>query len=438
MVMKKTLLIAGILTINQWLSAQDYFPGKLTDEKAVVSSIYYDRTQYAVSNTVHQTQYKVADANKKNLYTIFMTHDKDKSSITISVSVGGSDTKGNVIKYDVQKCGLIFSNVGSIDTVFPVIPSYTYLLSFTDTNRDYPVLHALKTADQKELELDPLSRLRIKKHNELVRKFYPQLQITKVPNYGKDMEPKASDNLAKVEQIAKESSVTYSLMNDNFNTQLFVLRDSLYAQNGHMIELINKMRNEMEYEISMYMKNAHVYGDEERYGGEEKNGLPEGKGVWVYNGNIYDGTFAKGLFQYGRSMIKTKTSTYYGENTRDSMNGKGWLKYTNGSFLLGEFRNGKLANGISLAKENGEVFFGNYVNGQRTGYGELRNSRGDSYYGEFLNGRLIKGYCKEVDQFGYSTYSRVESGTKSTVTTQIAEAFFDTVHNIKEKAETQP
>jgi len=436
--MNKLLLITGFLAINFSLFAQDYFPGKMTDEKANTSTIYYDRTQYAVSNTVHQTQYKIADVNKKSLYTVFLTHDKAKSTINISVSIGGSDTKGSVINYDTKKCGLIFSNTGNIDTVFAATKAYAYLLSFTDTTRDYPVLHKIKTTDQKELELDPLSHLRVKKHNELVRKFYPQLQINKLPMDARSTDPKATDNEANVEQIAKESSLTYSLINDKFNIQLFSLRDSLYAKNTQYIEQINKMRNEVEYEISQYMKNARVYSDEERYGGDEKGGVPQGKGILVSNGNIYDGTFANGTYQYGRSIIKTKTSTYYGESSKDSLNGKGWLKYTNGGFLLGEFKNGKLVNGVSLSKENGEVFFGNFINNQRTGYGELRNSRGDIFFGEFLNGRLVKGYCKEVDQFGYSTYSRIENGSKGTVPAQIAEAFFDTAHNIKEKAETQP
>ena len=168
---------------------------------------------------------------------------------------------------------------------------------------------------KKELELDPLSKLRIKKHNELVRKFYPQPSISKLPvDAGKP-----SDNFANAEQIAKESSLTYSLINDGFNSQLFTLRDSLYAKNSHYIEIINKMRDEIEYEISMYMKNARVYSDEERYGGDEKNGMPQGKGILVSHGNIYDGTFINGSFLFGKAIIKTKTSTYYTFNSVNTL-----------------------------------------------------------------------------------------------------------------------
>jgi len=436
--MKKVWLITGLFVAHQMLFAQDYFAGKLTDEKSNASTIYYDRTQLIVSSTVHQTQYKIVDADKKNLYTIFITNDQLKSTITISASVEGSDTKGTTINYDNLKCGLILSDAGNIDTVFPASRAYLYLLSFTDTSRDYPVIHKFRTSDQKEIELDPLTKLRIKKHNELVRKFHLPIQISSPPKDERVIQPKATDNLAKVEQITKESSLSYSLLNDTFNAQLFVLRDSLYSKNSQFIESVTKMRNEIEYDLAMYMKDAHVYTDEARYGGEERNGMPQGKGVLVSDGNIYDGSFAGGIFTSGRSVIKTKTSVYYGECFKDSLNGRGWLKYANGSFLLGEFKNGKLRSGISLSKENGEVFFGSFDNNQRTGYGELRNNRGDSFYGEFLNGRLVKGYSKEVDQFGYSTYSRIENGRKATVAVQLAEAFFDTIHMIKEKAETQP
>ena len=435
--MKKLLLLISLFIACNTMFAQDYFSGKLIDDKSGTSNIFYDRTQLLVSNTVHQTLYKVFDINTKGLYTIFITHDQEKATLSISVSVEGSDTKGKTITYDRQKCGLIFSSTGDIDTVFQGGKDYLYLLSFTDTSRDYPVLHKIKTSDQKEIDLDPLTKLRVKKHNELVRKFYPQIQLEVQSKDEKIVQSKASD-IQKSEQIIKESSLFYSILNDTFNHKLFMLRDSLYASNSEFIDAITKMRAEVEYDLSMYMKDAHVYSDEERYGGQERNGEPQGKGVLVSNGNIYDGNFINGNFINGKAVLKTKTSVYYGESNTDSMNGKGWLKYTNGGFLLGNFKNNKLYNGISLSKENGEVFFGSFSNSQRTGYGELRNSHGDSYYGEFLNGRLIKGYSKEVDQFGYSTYSRIENGIKATVPATLAEAFFDKIHVMKEKAESLP
>ena len=430
--MKNTILII-CLFVSGGVFAQDYLTGKIANDKAVTSNIYYDRTQLLVSSKVHQTLYKVLDQNKKDLYSIFITHDQEKATVSVSISIAGSDTKGKTISYNKQKCGLIFSDEGNTDTVFTTTTAYLYLFSFADTSRDYPVLHKIKTSDQKEIDLDPLTKLRIRKHNDLIRKF--ATNDTKSFAKGEKDKPDAP---GKSEDISKENSLVYSILNDTFNNQLFALRDALYAENAQYIDIITKMKAGIEKDLSTLMKDAHVYNDEERYGGQEKNGQPQGKGVLVSDGNIYDGNFDGGLFVSGSSVIKTKTSVYYGENMANVISGKGWLKYANGSFLLGEFKTGKLTEGIGLSKDNNEVFFGNLKSNQRTGYGELKNSRGDSFYGEFLNGRLIKGYSKEVDQFGYSTYSRIQNGTKATVPAQLAEVFFDKIHIIKEKAENQP
>ena len=300
------------------------------------------------------------------MYDIYITHDQQKATIAFSVSIEGTDLKGNTVSYNKQKCGLIFCDAGNADTIFPAGKDYAYLLSFTDTTRDYPVLHKLKTSGQREIELDPLTRLRIKKHTELVRKLNTQIQISNSAKYQRFQQPKSIDNLAKAAELAKESSVTYSLLNDPFNLTLFALRDSLYSKNSEFIQSIANMRTGLEYDLSTYMKDSHIYSDEERYEGEKKNGNPQGTGLLVSGGNIYDGTFARGVFVSGKCVIKTKTTVYYGQCFKDSMSGTGWLKYTNGSFLLGVFKNNKLHNGISLSKENGEVFFGSFVNNQRT------------------------------------------------------------------------
>ena len=366
--MKKILFIICFFA-GKGLFAQDYLTGKMTDEKSATHTIYYDRTQLLVSSKVHQTLYKVLDENKKSVYTIFITHDDDKATVSISVSTAGSDTKGKFISYDKQKCGLIFSDAGNLDTVFPASKQYAYLFSFTDVARDYPVLHKIKTSDDKELELDPLNRLRIRKHTELVKKIEPQI----LPTATVTTAPKAVSAPEKVqikgEDVSKENSLVYSLLNDTFNNQLFALRDSLYATNAQYIDIITKMKASVESDLAVYMKESHSYNETERYGGQERNGQPDGKGVLVSEGNIYDGAFAAGKFTSGQSVLKTKSSVYYGESRNDTMNGKGWLKYTNGSFLLGEFREGKLAEGISLSKDNNEVFFGNFKNNRRPDMG---------------------------------------------------------------------
>jgi hypothetical protein len=124
-------------------------------------------------------------------------------------------------------------------------------------------------------------------------------------------------------------------------------------------------------------------------------------------------------------IVKSDAGEYCGSFLNDTMDGTGFMKFNDGSTLLGVFRKGILFEGVCLSKDkNGEVFFGSFKNNQRTGYGELRNSRGDMFFGEFLNGRLVKGYAKEVDQFGYSSYSRIDKGAKTSIDPQTAGDFF--------------
>ena len=158
-----------------------------------------------------------------------------------------------------------------------------------------------------------------------------------------------------------------------FNGTLFQLRDSLYRHNSTFTASIAATRSLIEKDISDLLKTNQVEKGETRYGGPKKGGKPEGKGILVQNGNIYDGVFKNGVFDYGIVTLHFDSSEYYGGLINDSMNGIGWLKYKNGGYLLGNFRNGKLMVGVVLNRDNpGEYFLlASFKNGLRNGYGEL-------------------------------------------------------------------
>jgi hypothetical protein len=271
-----------------------------------------------------------------------------------------------------------------MDASFVISGDYTHLFSFTDTLRTYPVLHQLKTGDKKELVLDPLSKLRIRKHKEIMKRI--------------------------------------SSLNP-FNQNLFNQRDSLYAQHSRFTESVTELRSQIEKNISLLMKDKQVEQDVKRYEGEKRGGKPEGKGLQVLNGSIYSGSFEQGKFISGNVVLKNEGTEYYGQFANSNKNGTGWLKYANGSYLLGIFKNNELFTGVALQKgSDGEIYFGGY-NGKRNGYGELQNNSG-KYVGIFSNGRLIKGYTKEIDPFGYYTYSIIEGGAKNAIEAKTVEAFF--------------
>lgn len=382
----KKLLFLLCLHLTYTGFAQDYLSGKLIDSKGGKKDVLYDRTQNDISFNIFQTVYKVTDAAKTLLYTINLSHDRGKGIVLVSIKQPGCQPRGSAIRYDKTYSGIIIADNSSTDTVFNVNFAYEHLLSFTDTNRTYPVLHKFKTYDNNYLVLDPLTKIRIRKHNEVVRTL-----------------PEEEDEL---------------------NSLLVAQRDSLYRLKLFYQDAIDTIRRRIDNNVAVLMGDRKVEKDKRRYEGERKFGAPNGKGLLALNGNIYDGTFAETKFVSGRVVLHTDSYEYCGEYKNDTFNGTGWLKYANGSYLLGVFANGELVKGVALQKEkNGEIYFGSY-NGKRNGYGEFQNAAGGKYSGHFVGGRLAKGYAKEVDPFGYYTYSHFENGTKTPVEPKVAEEFF--------------
>jgi hypothetical protein len=404
---RRLLGFALFLFLQLSLSAQDYLTGKLSDEKSAEQQIFYDRTQNVVAKTSYQTLYKIFDTKKTLIATVSAIHERAKPSITITIKSQGLSTS-NTIKYNRAKSGLILSNLGNLDTFFNPASAYIYLLSFADTLRDYPILHKVKMPEGGQLTLDPITKLRLRKHNELSRTI-----VMSDP----DLKKQANDKEQEKEL---------------FNTHLLQMRDTLYQQNSLLAEYIMKARKKIAEDISVLFKSKKVYPDARRYEGQKKNGVADGTGLFMANGNYYDGLFAYGKFVSGIVTIQYEAYDYCGDYQFDSLNGTGLLKYRNESYLLGTFKEGTLQDGIAFfIGKAGEVYFGTVRNGQRAGYGELYNTKGEMYYGEFLNGVLVKGYSKDADPFGFFTYSKIENGLKTPVETPLGEAFFNTLVKVK-------
>jgi hypothetical protein len=395
-----------LLSLQFSLHAQDFLSGKLTDSKSKEQAIYYDRTQNLLAKNSYQTLYKVFDAKKNLIKTVSVIHDRAKSLISISTKSQGLTSSVNVIKYERSKSGLVLSNQGNLDSVFNLSPGYTYLLSFGDTLRDYPVLHQVKTAEGDEITMDPITKLRLRKHIELSRNI-----VNNDPTLRKE---------------AEDKEVTNKKQRELFNTRLLKLRDSLYSLNTLLAGKIMQDRKKIDSDIATLFKSKKVYPDAKRYEGGKKEGKASGEGLFMSNGNYYDGYFADGKFVSGIVVIHYDAYEYCGDYSLDSLNGIGLLKFTNESYMLGTFKEGTVEEGVAFSLgKTGEVYFGMVKDGARTGYGELYNTKGEMYYGEFLGGRLVKGYSKDSDPFGFFSYSKIETGLKTPVETPIGEAFFN-------------
>lgn len=383
--MRTLALIITLQCIGVAVFAQEFLSGKLI-EKQKTTPVYFDRTQVDITKQVFQTVYKVSDLQHQMLFTITITHNHTLHNFLIGIKPAHATPTGSRITYNPDECGLIFNDKDDLDTSFG--GKYNYLLSFTDTTRTYPIIHQLEIADNKLLVLDPLSKLRIKKHNEIVKQL--------------NFEP---------------------LVN-TFNVHLIKLRDSLYATQFNFNEQVAEIRTQIETDVNSWMKDKRVEADVKRYEGEKKMGNPHGKGLLVLNGNIYDGIFEQGKFVEGNALLKSAEEEFCGNYSSGLKNHIGWLKSANGSYCLGQFKDGNFIKGVALQKgEEGEIYFGGY-NGKRNGYGELQNSTGGKYAGQFIDGRLVRGYTKEIDPFGYYSYSRIENGSKISIDAETAEEFF--------------
>lgn len=412
--MKKLFLLFFLPILYFSLSAQDFLTGKLSGANASEQQIFYDRTQNVLGKNIFQSVYKIFDKNKALLYSVHITHDRSKSFFFLSLKAAGAPSVANTIRYERSKSGLIFSDLGNLDTSFNLSKSYGYLMSFTDTAREYPVLHKIKTQDRKDILLDPVTKLRLRKHNELVRIIRKNDPLFREQNAEKEI-PKKKDK-------------------EIFNAQLLAQRDSLYARSNLLHDKIQKMRSKIESDIAVLFKVKHVYDDAMRYEGDKHKGEAEGTGLFMSNGNYYDGYFRDGKFVSGDVIIHYEAFEYCGEYSFDSLNGSGLLKYKNDSYLLGWFKEGVLYEGVMLSiGKAGDVYFGVCKNSERTGYGELYNTKGEMYYGQFLKGTLVKGYAKDIDPFGFFIYSRMENGIKIPLDTKEGEEFFNSVVSSKNK-----
>ena len=411
--MKKFLSTAIFFALSLVLFSQDYLTGTLTGANSDAMEVYYDRTQNGIKANVFQTVYKVFDKNKVLIYTVYLNNDRLKNWVVLAAKAPDKPATTFTVNYERSKSGLIFSNRGSLDTSFAIVKDFSYLFSFPDTNRDFPVLHKVKVSDGKEILLDPLSKLKIRKHTELVRNIFR--------NY--------PDNLIQKEE--KESRDKKE--RDYFMYSLWRMRYSLYAKKSLYANSIKRIRADIENDISVLFKDKKIFEDAKRYEGEKKGGVAQGRGLFMANANYYSGEFDRGKFVSGIVIIQFDAFEYCGEYSKDSLNGLGFVKYPNEDYLSGIFKEGNLTDGITYTTtKSGEVYLGTIKNGQKAGYGEYYNVKGEMYYGVFSNGLLVRGYSKDADPFGYFMYSKIEKGVKTSVDAKEGEDFFGHLANLKQ------
>ena len=130
--MKKSLLLLLFLSTGL-VHAQDYLSGKIQNSKTPPTDVLYDRTQSAISSSIFQTIYKIVNKNKKQLYSIILTHDRVKSVLLVSIKPETSSPYGVTVTYKKNNCGLIFNDNNPLPCGLLKRIAPTYFFSPCDT-----------------------------------------------------------------------------------------------------------------------------------------------------------------------------------------------------------------------------------------------------------------------------------------------------------------
>jgi len=387
-------IIIYLFTCTQVVFAQQYLKGTFVDERGEWQ-VNYDRTQAAISKGTYRTTYKIMDATNHLINTIMVTNYQTKKQVSINVRNGIDKPFMRYIDYVSDSSGLIYCDLSNLDTAYNLKDSCTYLFSFTSVKRDYPILHRLILAYNSYLILDPITVLRQRKHNELIA---PILAA---------MKPVAA--------VFTHARFTKRLMDEH---KLLYYMDSLYTDS------LSHIYSSMQRDSALLFKN--LKGKKLHYVGNKLNGKPDGIGILIDKGNIYQGRFSNGQFDSGRVVINGGMYIYYGGYYNGNYYALGAVNYS-GNHMQGTYVNGVQASGISWANDKtSELYFGGFAYGSRNGYGELRNTIG-VYCGMFTNGKLTSGYARETDTFGYTTYSYIEGDNKTSTTEAEVMDFMDSV-----------
>ena len=240
----------------------------------------------------------------------------------------------------------------------------------------------------------------------------------------KDLFDKMINILDKYYQINNNIINNYNMNKINF----YKLQNLIYLKNNNekIIEELNNLINNDNISEMLEYSFTNFYNKKgERYLGEIKNGLKEGKGIFYYNnddknkrvkyegdfkkdkpegkgimywsnGNMYEGDFVneaiegKGIFYWNNG------DRYEGDFKNDKREGKGIYYFNNGSYYEGDFKNGLVEGKGVLYFTNEEKYEGDFKNGKFDGKGIFYYNNGNRYEGEFRNnkrhGKGIKYY----------------------------------------------
>ena len=216
------------------------------------------------------------------------------------------------------------------------------------------------------------------------------------------------------------------IKNDKFSDVFEFAYEKFYTENGEKYfgELKNNLKEgkgilyystKDEKDIKKYIgdfqndkkdgKGINYWNNGNRYEGEYKNGKREGKGIFYYNnGDRYEGNFFNDMYEGKGKYIFNHGDEYCGDWKNDKKEGWGIYKWKNGDIFEGEWKNDiREGNGIKNYQNIGK-YDGEWKNEKKEGKGIMYYINGDRFEGVWKNG------IRDGIGIMYYKFGKVEKG----------------------------
>ena len=133
-----------------------------------------------------------------------------------------------------------------------------------------------------------------------------------------------------------------------------------------------------------------TFSDGRKYKGPFNRGRMEGdNATFIYpNGDIYVGEFIDTV-ENGKGKLTIQSGIYEGQIENGLPHGKGHFIWNNGSSYYGDFLEGQMTGKGTITYENGEKYIGEFKNGYKHGNGVYQEVNGNQFDCEFADDQLV-------------------------------------------------
>ena len=180
-------------------------------------------------------------------------------------------------------------------------------------------------------------------------------------------------------------NINYDIIKSNWKKDISVNFGIILYRNGSIYigNFINTNNN-------IYLKEGlgiikYINGD--RFEGEFKNDLKEGKGKLYLKDKIIIGFWLNDKMT-NNGIINYNNGDYYeGNIIKNKREGEGIIKYNNGNIFKGSFIN-DIINGKGKLYNEQSTYEGDFNNNQKNGIGRITFNNNEFYEGEFINDKM--------------------------------------------------